>query len=132
MKLFADENIPLAIIRWLRDAGHDVASAAEVGAGEDDDVWLRRAEAEQRLLVTSDKDFGELVFRDRLNSYGVILLRLDGLSMAARVARLTAVWSVIEANPSGSFIVVSPTRVRSRGTTTQRTMPDEGSKPETP
>ena len=66
------------------------------------------------MILTSDKDFGELVFRDRLTTFGIILLRLDDLAAPAWVTRLQEVWSVVEANPSGCFIVVTTNRVRVR------------------
>src|SRR5512146_2212655 len=94
MRLFADENTPRAIVQWMRDAGHDVTWAPELRPAESDDIWLRQAEAEERLIVTADKDFGDMVFRDRLNTYGVLLLRLEGLPMADRVARLSAALGV--------------------------------------
>jgi predicted nuclease of predicted toxin-antitoxin system len=112
MQFLADENIPLLIVKWLRSSGHNVASAAEISAGAADVEWLARAESEGRLILTSDKDFGELVFRDRCNSHGVILLRLESLPIDLRLNRLKEAWGVIEANPSGRFIVVTPRRVR--------------------
>jgi predicted nuclease of predicted toxin-antitoxin system len=91
-----------------------VASASELGLGDPDTRWLTLAESEQRLVLTSDKDFGELVFRDRLTMFGIILLRLDDVAVPAWVTRLQEVWSEIEANPSGCFIVVTSKRVRFR------------------
>ena len=114
MKFFADENVARAITQWLRQAGHDVLSAAEANPGEDDAVWLRYAEETARVVVTSDKDFGELIFRDRLNSHGIVLIRMQRLSLRERLARLTAVWSIVEANPEGKFIVITEGRVRVR------------------
>jgi len=114
MKFFVDENVAQTIIQWLRQAGHDVLSAAETSPGEDDAVWLRQAEQSKRVIVTSDKDFGELIFRDRLNSYGILSIRMPRLSLRERVARLAAVWSSIEANPQGKFIVITEGRVRIR------------------
>jgi predicted nuclease of predicted toxin-antitoxin system len=114
MKFFADENVARAIIQWLRQRGHDVLSAAEAGPGEDDAVWLRQAERLERVIVTSDKDFGELIFRDRLNSHGIVLIRMQRLSLRQRLARLSAVWSTVEANPQGKFIVITEGRVRVR------------------
>jgi predicted nuclease of predicted toxin-antitoxin system len=114
MKFFADENVARAIIQWLRQAGHDVLSAAEASPGADDAVWLRQAEQSERVIVTSDKDFGELIFRDRLNSYGVVLIRMQRLSLRERLARLAAVWSSVEATPQGKFIVITEGRVRIR------------------
>jgi predicted nuclease of predicted toxin-antitoxin system len=114
MKFFADENVARAIIQWLRRAGHDVLSAAEVRPGEADVVWLRQAEESARVIVTSDKDFGELIFRDRLNSHGIVLVRMQRLSLRERLARLATVWSVVEANQAGKFIVITEGRVRIR------------------
>ncbi len=114
MRIFTDENIPQSILHWLRATGHDVTSASERGVGNPDMRWLTEAESEQRLILTSDKDFGDLVFRDRLTTFGIILLRLDDVAIPTWVTRLQEVWSVVEANPSGSFIVVTAHRVRVR------------------
>lgn len=62
--------------------------------------------------MTSDKDFGELIFRAHLNRHGVVLLRMEELTVAERLARLQADWSVIEANPSGQFIVITEKEIR--------------------
>lgn len=116
MHLFADESTPRVIVQWLRDAGHDVTWATELQPGETDEAWLNLAEAEGRLIVTADKDFGDLVFRDGRNTHGVLLLRLHGLAFDERIARIAAAWAVVEANPTGSFIVVSEHKVRVRRT----------------
>jgi predicted nuclease of predicted toxin-antitoxin system len=102
------------MVNWLRAIGHDVALASEFGMGQPDSHWLTLAEAEQRLILTSDKDFGELVFRDRLTTFGIILLRLDDMVVSDWVTRLQEAWSVVKANPSGCFIVTTSGRVRVR------------------
>ncbi len=114
MNYLADENVARRIVQWLRGRGDDVKYASEERSGELDAVWLREAEAQQRLILTSDKDFGELVFRDRLNSHGVVLFRLEKLTVEARIKRLEQVWSIVEANPRGCFIVITPRRIRVR------------------
>ncbi|MGH7136678.1 MAG: DUF5615 family PIN-like protein [Pirellulales bacterium] len=114
MKYLADENVAARIVVWLRGRGDDVRYAAEERPGELDSEWLRQAEVEERLLLTSDKDFGELVFRDRLNSHGVVLLRLKDLGVDQRIKRLEKRWTVVEANSVGCFIVITPQRVRVR------------------
>jgi len=114
MKFLADENVARRIVRWLRDHGKDVLFAAEEKAGEIDPEWLRIANIDKRILLTSDKDFGDLVFRDGLNAHGIVLVRLEKLSMAARLKRLEQAWSVVQANPEGCFIVITPRRVRVR------------------
>jgi predicted nuclease of predicted toxin-antitoxin system len=114
VRFLIDENVPRPIFAWLQSQGHDVLLAGEIAAGESDAHWLTLAESDKRLIVTADKDFGELIFRDQLNSHGVILLRLYDLPLADRLARFQSVWSVIEANPKGRFIVVTSKRVRVR------------------
>jgi predicted nuclease of predicted toxin-antitoxin system len=114
IKYLADENVASRIVAWLRNRGDDVRHAAEERPGELDIKWLHEAEAEERLILTSDKDFGDLVFRDRLNSHGVVLLRLKNLSVDERLHRLEQCWSVVEANSIGCFIVITPHRVRVR------------------
>ncbi len=114
MRILADENVPKDIAGWLRIAGHDVLVAAESEPGAADSDWVERADREQRLLLTSDKDYGDLVFRDKLTSHGIVLLRLDDLTPAEMLLRLQNAWSVVEANPTGQFIVVTPKKIRVR------------------
>lgn len=64
MHLLLDENVPVIIADWLESEGHDLLLASDLGAGELDTHWLEMAERDQRLIVTADKDFGELVYRD--------------------------------------------------------------------
>jgi predicted nuclease of predicted toxin-antitoxin system len=116
MKILADENIPRDIVAWLRQTGNDVLFAAETQPGASDMDWLTRADQERRLIITSDKDYGELVFRNGVNTHGVVLLRLEDLPASQMLTRLQAVWSVVEANPIGRFIVITETRVRVRQT----------------
>lgn len=79
MRIVANENVASTVIRQLRAAGHDVLSVKETMRGHADPVVLERARVEERLLVTHDKDFGELAFRAGLPApCGVILLRLAG------------------------------------------------------
>lgn len=112
MRFLADENVPSVLVAWLRSNLHDVLYAAEESPGEQDDQWLRRAESEQRVIFTADKDFGGLVFKDKLSTHGVILLRLFNLTVAERIVRLAEIWDVIEQHPTGFFIVVSEDRIR--------------------
>lgn len=114
MKFFVDENLPRMVVEWLRAGGCDVLCAAESEPGETDIAWIELALRDERILLTQDKDFGDLIYRNGLASHGVVLLRLDEFVAAEILARLQEVWSVIEANPSGRFIVVTESRVRVR------------------
>ncbi len=62
--LLADENFPLPSVKALRANGHDVYSVVELDASISDEVVIEKAISEKRILLTFDKDFGELVFKN--------------------------------------------------------------------
>jgi predicted nuclease of predicted toxin-antitoxin system len=102
------------VIRVLRERGHDVVSAKEALCGAADEEILARAQLEQRLLVSQDKDFGELAFRARLPaSCGVILFRLVGTDPSEDNERIL---EVLESGTdwAGRFAVVTERQVRIR------------------
>ena len=82
MLLLVDENVAVASVRALRAAAHDVYSATESAPGAPDEALLARADAEHRLLITFDRDFGDLALRLRRGAAGGIVLR--GLCRAVR------------------------------------------------
>jgi predicted nuclease of predicted toxin-antitoxin system len=114
MKLLADENIEGATVRWLREMGHDVCWAAEDLAGLPDSELHAIADASERILLTRDRDFGYLVFRERLNTRGVVLLRLRAKNQWKRLALLQKHWAEIDASASSHFVIVMNDRVRRR------------------
>src|SRR5882762_6574201 len=79
MRILANENVTRTAIEGLRAKGHDVLSVKESLRGEKDDAILVQAQTEKRIVLTHDKDFGELAFRMGLPAEcGVILMRLSG------------------------------------------------------
>src|SRR3989344_4640842 len=76
MKFIADENLGIRVPKYLRSLGYDVISAIEVALSRPDTDILSISNRENRIILTSDKDFGELVFKEGLAHSGVILLRL--------------------------------------------------------
>ncbi len=112
MKFVADENFPRDALRLLRQAGFDVASIAETNPGLPDTEVLGIASSEDRTLLTFDKDFGDLAFRQGLQaSCGVILFRIGSLtpteSAALAIATLQSgvAWA-------GHFCVVNDRKIR--------------------
>lgn len=76
-QFLANENFPAETVAWLREEGHDVVHAAETLIGASDSELLRRAHADRRILITFDRDFGELVFHQRQPAArGIVLFRL--------------------------------------------------------
>lgn len=118
MRLLTDENVPRPIVLWFRDTGHDVLYAAESRKRTSDAELLAEAESQGYVVVTEDKDFEELIFRDHLNSHGVMLLRMENRPAAHRLARLQQVWTLVESRLPGHFVVVSSSKIRLRPLTT--------------
>jgi predicted nuclease of predicted toxin-antitoxin system len=114
MNLLADESIDRQIVDRLRDDGHLVHYVAEMEPGIPDDAVLDLANREAAILLTADKDFGELVFRQRRLTSGVILVRLAGISPTHKAAIVS---SAIRQHPTElphSFAVIAPGMLRIR------------------
>lgn len=114
MRLLADEGVEAGIVARLRAEGHDVLYVAELAPGISDDAVLDLAATDERLLLTADKDFGELVFRLRRVAHGVLLLRLAGLSQAGKAEAVALALREHGAEMQSAFAVVTPGLVRVR------------------
>ena len=79
MKFVADESVDQPVISRLRQDGHEILAVIELEPGIADEKVLELANQEGVVLLTGDKDFGELVFRDRRYAFGIVLIRLSGL-----------------------------------------------------
>lgn len=114
MRILANENLPRPVVARLRDAGHDVAWVRESMPGAADSEVLAVAQAEHRIVLTADLDFGELAFQSALPAQcGVMLIRLDWNDPDAdNLAIVSAVNS--RSDWSGVFAVVERDRVRVR------------------
>jgi predicted nuclease of predicted toxin-antitoxin system len=114
MKFFADESIDLPIVDNLRKDGHFVLYVAEIEPGIQDNEVLKRANKEKAVLLTSDKDFGELIFRQGLFSQGIILVRLKGLSPKLKGEIVSRVIQKHSSEIRGVFTVITPSIIRIR------------------
>jgi predicted nuclease of predicted toxin-antitoxin system len=114
MRLMVNENLAGTVIRELRQRGHDVLSVKESMRSEVNDAILARTQWEERIVVTHDKDFGELAFRYRLPaSCGVSLLRLSGSEAGVDNRRIL---EALESRSDweGHFSVITDDRIRLR------------------
>lgn len=85
MELLADESVDFGIIRILRDRGYSVTSVTEDLSGIKDPKVLELANNKSLLLLTEDKDFGDLVYRFKLPHKGILLIRLSNLARHERI-----------------------------------------------
>jgi predicted nuclease of predicted toxin-antitoxin system len=88
VNIVADECCDAPLIDALRNEGHDVLYVKELAPGSDDSTVLQLSVDQARILLTEDKDFGELVVRLRLPAYGVILLRVHTTDSNVKLERL--------------------------------------------
>jgi predicted nuclease of predicted toxin-antitoxin system len=116
VRIVADESIDRQIVERLRASGHEVLFIAEMEPGIDDEAVLARSREQDAILLTADKDFGELVFRQRLLHSGILLVRFAGLDPDAK-AHLVA--SAVEHHSEAlklGFAVLTPRAFRIRKT----------------
>ena len=112
MRILANENFPGDAVNALRNQGHDVAWVRIDAPGISDAEVLAHAQRENRIVVTFDKDFGELAFRARLPaSSGIILFRISAPS-PAHVARVVVAALERRTDWAGHFAVVEDSRIR--------------------
>ena len=114
MNLLADECCDAVQVAGLRQDGHDVVYVKEAAPGTADDTVLQMAAGQQRVLLTEDKDFGELVVRLQLPAYGIVLLRINPADTATKLARLRQLLQHHVQRLPGSFVVLSDKRARFR------------------
>jgi len=114
VKFLADEGVDKQIVDRLRQDGHTVRYVAEMEPGISDDEVLTIANQENAILLTADKDFGELIFRQGRISVGVILLRLAGLSQESKGDAVVSVIKDHADELQQAFAVITPGMVRIR------------------
>lgn len=114
MRFVADESCDFSVVRGLRNSGHNVAAIAEIAPRAVDEEVLKLALQRGTILITEDKDFGQLVFASMKATEGVLLLRFPA---RARSGLASAVLDLVAKRGDelpGCFAVLQPGRVRIR------------------
>ena len=114
MNLVADESIDGPIVDRLRADGHTVHYVAEMEPGISDDAVLDLASREAALLLTADKDFGELVYRQGRIASGIVLVRLAGLLPTHKADIVSSILHQYPTELRHAFTVITPGIVRLR------------------
>jgi predicted nuclease of predicted toxin-antitoxin system len=115
VNLVANEGVDHPVVERLRQEGHDVVYVAELSPSITDEEVLQQANARSAVLLTADRDFGELVFRRGLVHSGVVLFRLAGLATMTKAEIVAQVFRDHTGELIGAFsVVLSPGQVRIR------------------
>ena len=120
IRFLADENVSRLVVERLCSAGWDVSAIGGALSGASDSDVLDAARREGRILVTEDRDFGEMVVRRKLGVAGVILLGLDRLSNQAEAELVARIVTTHADKLLGNLMVIEPGRVRLRPLTAAR------------
>lgn len=114
MNFVADESVDKPIVDQLRKNQHDVFFIAEKMPGAKDDFILQFANDNKCILITQDKDFGELIYRLQQIHSGVILIRLEGIKPKSKAEIVFAAIKQNENELTNSFTVIQKHLVRIR------------------
>ncbi len=112
MRFLVDENTGPRVAQWLRETGHDVFSVYEDARGLGDDEIIEKAYSENWILITSDKDFGEKIYREQHPHRGVVLLRLANERAAIKIDTLQSLLDNHSNRLTDHFVVVTEKRIR--------------------
>jgi predicted nuclease of predicted toxin-antitoxin system len=117
MKFLFDQSADFRLITYLRQLGHDVSAVSRDHPHSlADEEVLAIARRERRILVVADRDFGELIFHQKLAHAGVLFFRLLGAPLQTKVDHLNRVLeNHAEELARGEFLVVSPGQIRVAG-----------------
>jgi len=114
LSLLADENIDQRLVSSLRLAGISVYSVAESATGITDEEVMGLSKDLGALILTDDKDFGEIVFRKQRSCPGIVLLRLTGVDYSCKADQVIQVIKKYGSEMIGKFVVITAERVRIR------------------
>ena len=112
MRILADENIDYPAGKNLRGSGFDVLSIMDMHRGENDNFVLSVANKLECILLTNDKDFGDLVIRQKLSHKGVVLLRLSSQDITEITNIILRVLKLYGDQLGNKFTVVGDIRIR--------------------
>jgi predicted nuclease of predicted toxin-antitoxin system len=111
MKFLADENISNNVVNNLKTKGLDITSIKETKVGLSDEAVLEIANTQERILITFDSDFGELIFKRKINSKGVILLKFVPQSND-QISKIISNVLFSRVQLAGNFVIVTEKRLR--------------------
>jgi len=110
MKFLSDENISTKVVSNLRDKGMDIVSVKEITAGLGDEAVLETANKQNRILLTFDDDFGELIYRRKLKAHGIVLKFVP--KSTQQIFEILSNVLETQTQLEGNFVIVTEKRIR--------------------
>ncbi|NJC28515.1 DUF5615 family PIN-like protein [Neolewinella antarctica] len=110
--ILADESVDFRLVRKLREDDYEIEAIIETTPGIMDEEVLEAANNLEAILLTEDKDFGELTYRLQIPNHGIILLRMSGESLENKISQLYTLFKNYEEKLSTSFSVVTIQKIR--------------------
>jgi predicted nuclease of predicted toxin-antitoxin system len=112
MRFLADESCDFAVVYALRKAKHDVLAVVEITPRAADSDVIRLARKQKRILLTEDKDFGQLVYASGQKALGVVFLRFPASARDIIANDMVMLVEEQKEKLFGSFVVVQPGKIR--------------------
>lgn len=114
IKFLIDESCGVKVVKALQEEAWNVVGIVGPMKGAKDEEVLKKACEEDRILITNDKDFGELIYHQKLPHKGVILLRLEGDFPEARFITIKRVVLRFQGKLKGKYVVATERKIRLR------------------
>ncbi len=111
-KVLADESVDFRIVSYLRENGYEIVAIVEIHPSMSDADVLSLANETDLVLLTEDKDFGELSYRLRRPNPGILLVRMSGVPIEEKIEKIYHVMKSYFSELKGKFTVVSKDKVR--------------------
>jgi predicted nuclease of predicted toxin-antitoxin system len=106
MRILVDECTGPSVAKYLQNQGNDVYSVSISSPGWTDYQVLNKAVSESRVIITNDKDFGDMIFREKLAHCGIILMRLEDESPANKITVLSLFLQNLEEQITDKYFIV--------------------------
>ena len=114
MRFLVDVGVGRKVEEWLLRNGYDTKAVRDINPKMNDEAILSIATSESRMVITIDKDFGELVYNSGLVHSGVLLLRLEDANADKKIRTIEKILTEHLSNLSNNFCVFQNGRLRIR------------------
>lgn len=114
IKFLVDESVEFRIVLSLRKLGFDVTSVSEENPSISDSEVIKVSSQQKRVLITNDKGFGGLVFKEKYKSHGVILIRLPDQNVEEKILRLDKIIQSKAEELENLFTTITEKQIRSK------------------